>query len=677
MKILMLIDKMERGGAETHVLTLASSLVLRGHSVCIASNGGALTEEVLASGIAHEKMPLGSLSPNDMISCRRRLKKMLRSGGFDIVHSHARLASTLVSDIARRYDVCFVSTVHARFRLTRLRRRFSRWGQRTVAVSEDLKQYLVEEYGVPPENITVIPNGVDEKRFYPIRKNINRCTRIGFLSRLDGDCSLGAHLLCDIAPRLCRLEPDIEIIIGGAGEALSALSAHSASANDEIGRECVRCIGMINDVPEFMQKCDIFVGVSRAAIEAGLCSVPVILCGDEGFFGVLDEDNFNRALASNFCARGEVSACGELLYEAIAKLLLRGRYACNRDCEKVREALLKNCSAEGSVKKAEDFYRMALRKRDPKGEVSLLCGYYGFGNVGDDILLRAAIERAEREFPDPCVRALTKSGRKDSVRFGIECAKRSSPIALLREIRICRRLIFGGGTLLQCNTSLRSMIYYSSLLMLARMFGHECILWGNGIGQTDRFLFRYMLKKALGCCDFLGMRDTRSYAITRCLAGNSRAVLEKDLAEAKCTSYSTRERADYLLSRAFGKACVRFIAVMPRICRNNTIISTLVSELARARTEQIRILVIPMHELEDAKICRELCEALEAKMLSGICFDDLVMILERCERVYSMRYHGLVAAKLARVDFVGVGDDEKITGYCRENGGRVLDVEGQ
>ncbi len=36
--------------------------------------------------------------------------------------------------------------------------------------------------------------------------------------------------------------------------------------------------------------------------------------------------------------------------------------------------------------------------------------------------------------------------------------------------------------------------------------------------------------------------------------------------------------------------------------------------------------------------------------------------------VVSERYHGLVAALIARVPFVGIGDDPKIVSFCKEAG---------
>jgi polysaccharide pyruvyl transferase WcaK-like protein len=62
-------------------------------------------------------------------------------------------------------------------------------------------------------------------------------------------------------------------------------------------------------------------------------------------------------------------------------------------------------------------------------------------------------------------------------------------------------------------------------------------------------------------------------------------------------------------------------------------------------------------------------------MLRGICFDDLILLAKKSRAVYSMRYHGLVAAKIAGVDFIGVGNDEKLTEYCLEQGAEMLQEE--
>jgi polysaccharide pyruvyl transferase CsaB len=532
---------------------------------------------------------------------------------------------------------------------------------------------LIDNYDVSPENVTVIHNGVDGSRFSP--RTREGALTVGFLSRLDGDSSLGARLLCEIAPRLCERSRGIRIIIGGGGEELESIKGLAREANEIIGEECIACVGEVADTSAFLGACDIFVGVSRAAIEASLCSAAVVLCGNEGFGGVLDGENFLSARLSNFCARGDGVADGEKLLAALAALVAEGREALRARGEMLRALSLRYCSAERAAEDTEAIYRRACRYSG-KREGSLLCGYYGFGNMGDDILLRAAAERARAEFSDGRVRALTNGGRRDSRRFGLACTCRHFPISVILEIARCRRLIFGGGTLLQSETSRRSFVYYASLLLLARLFHKDCILWGNGIGAVRGRFEKRLIGAALGCCSYIGLRDMRSLAIARHMLSKQgregMAVLEGDLAERAESLYSDSERAEVLLSGLFGEDRREIVAAIPRGKRSEDELLRFSKILAREKARGREILMIVMNATEDGKVCEALARSLGGRLIFGICFGDTVELLRKCKRVYSMRLHGLVAAHLAGIELYGIGEDEKIKRYCAERGGTYL-----
>lgn len=672
MKILMLCDGMERGGAETHILTLSALLVARGHTVCVVSGGGALVPELVERGVSHRTLPLASHSPLRMLYCRAKIAKMLGRERYDILHSHSRLASFISHSLARKYGAVFVTTAHARFCLSPLRRRLSRWGGSIIAVSEDIKQYLTESYALPPENITVIPNGVDGERFYPAEHASSAAgeIKIAFLSRMDSDCSRGAYLLCEVASSLCARFPQIKIVLGGGGEEFENISARAEKVNRELSQSCIECVGEVSNTADFFRSADLFVGVSRAAIEAALCGLPVILCGDEGFGGRLGEKNFLHAIASNFCARGErVADAEELLCELIA-LISENRDERRESAERIRGLLLSYCSAKRNAELTEKVYFDSLKKKAGRGGGTLLCGYYGFGNMGDDVLLRAAAERARRQYRGEPIFAMTARGKRDSERFGVNCVRRSSPIAVAVGLARCKRLVFGGGTLLQNGTSRRSLLYYCALIQIAHAMKKECILWGNGIGCIEGRFWRATVRRALLRCSYVGMRDMRSYAIAKHTVGNERAFLERDLAEQKAQIGVSGVREEFLLRRIFGCSDPRFIIVAPR----RKLVGECSDELLReiSLIGECEILAVAMNAIEDGEACAELARELGARRVSGICFDDLVCLAKRSERVYSMRYHGLVAAHLAGGEAVGVGDDEKISTFCAERGCRVI-----
>ena len=652
MRILMLIDSMENGGAQTHLLSLASGLVDLGHRVCVVSSGGALVPELVRHGVFHIRMPINSKMRAPFLI--KRVCRLVKLYGFEIIHSHARVPSLVASAVAFRTGVCFVSTVHARFSLSLFRRALSRWGRASIAVSEDLGRYLTESYGVPPEQVTVIPNGVDSSRFYPARRESSGALRIVFLSRLDTECSFGAFLLCDIARALFEKLGRVEIVIGGGGGALERVRARAREVNSELGFECVKAVGQVRDVPELLRSADIFVGVSRAAIEASLCGASVIICGDEGFLGALREDNFARGLTSNFCARGLAPATARSLYREIEKLLSQNREERLESAMAVRSRMLDVCDLGRSVVQTEAFYRRALLGRK---EV-VLCGYYGFGNMGDDALLRAAIARASREFSGARIVAITKNGARDGARFGIECIARRDVYAVLSAIKGAHYFIFGGGTLLQDTTSRRSLLYYAALLDFAKRHGARCYLWGNGIGELRSRGSADIVRRALSLCDRIGLRDERSFLLARALLGEgARLELERDLAQAQSDLFAvSEERARRVLK---GVSRARFVIVALKGKRCPPELEALMRRASQAGTV---LVFVPMFPAQDMKISRRYCKKYGGVLKIGLDFADLIALARGSAGVYSMRLHALVAAKIADVSFCGFGD-VKVTDF--------------
>ena len=320
MKILMLISALELGGAETHVATLARSLKERGHQVFVASGGGALADELAREGIKQIKLDLSSHSPIKLLFSRLKLNRLQKRYSFDLLHAHSRIAALLAHSVSKRRRIPLVTTVHAKFRTSPLLKRVSRWGTLSISVSEDLKQYLCEEYGVLSDNVYVIPNGIDTDRFSRKQEPSEKEFRIVFVSRMDKDCSLGAFWLCRIAPMLCKRIVGLRIILCGGGDELESLKKEAQRINKTIGRECVELAGRLDDVRSALEGAHLFVGVSRAALEAMSMELPVVLCGNEGFFGELREDNFMRAMSGNFCARGEKAGSPKELFTEIMKV---------------------------------------------------------------------------------------------------------------------------------------------------------------------------------------------------------------------------------------------------------------------------------------------------------------------------------------------------------------------
>ena len=165
MKILITLASLDIGGAETHVAELATELKRRGHDIIVASGGGVYAEQLENIGIKHYTVPLARRKISDMVTSRALLKKIIRTEKPDIVHAHARIPAFIVSTLKKCCDFVFVTTVHGAFDTSFILRHLSGWGDKTLAVSEDLKNYLLENYDVRKEDIYTSINGISQQCF--------------------------------------------------------------------------------------------------------------------------------------------------------------------------------------------------------------------------------------------------------------------------------------------------------------------------------------------------------------------------------------------------------------------------------------------------------------------------------------------------------------------------------
>lgn len=655
LRILLLTDRLSLGGAETHITSLYRELTLRGHYVVVASSGGSLSQN-----IQHVKINLASHSPLKLARGYFELRALALREGFDLIHAHARLPALIASFVAKSLKIPLVTTVHAKFKLDTLRRKLSLWGFRSIAVSEDLRYYLTQNYSVPTENITVIENGVDFKSYQNSNSDKEKITVL-FLSRLDLDCSLSAEMLCSFAPKLYNRYKNIEIIIGGGGEKFEDIKVKASIANEKAGREVVFCEGNVEDVPHFLAQGDIFVGVSRCAIEAVASSLPVIIAGNEGFLGRLSQDNFDLARATNFCARGEENLTQESLFYSICDTLdslSDAKKEARQLCDKAENIYGISCVGV----KYEDFYLRVIQDfklMREKSSKTLLVGYYGFSNLGDDALFRAAIRRAQREFGEG-VGAFTSNPKRCRRDFAISCYSRFSPFGMVMRIFNCERVIFGGGTLFQDRTSRRSLIYYLCILKIAQFFRKDTLLYANGLEEIKSSRLRAMLFQALSKCSYIGVRDKFSYKLlTKFLKPSPTRliVFENDLA-LNCSRMSV-SRAKFLIHSALRAKSSTFFVVCPRA--HSTRFDRFELELAIRRQKNKRL--TPLFILcspDDFDLAYSLKLKYGGALLSSVSFADLLALFPFSRCVISMRYHPLLAARACSVPFVPIGSDAKI-----------------
>ncbi len=647
MNILLVCSGMQSGGAETHILSLCHALMRMGHKITLASSGGALAGLLSAQGVRCVTLPLTRITPRNAARALAGLFRLVRRGEFDAVHAHTRVAALYSDIVCKALAKPLVVTCHAHFCMGGARAVLTRTGERCIAVSEDIARHVARTARAQgTRSVSIVPNGIDTHKFCPSQEKPSAPPRIIFVSRLDSDCSRAAHALCTLAPRLVGEFEELEILIVGGGDEYRKIALRAQKINAALGREAVRTLGESRETVPLLQSARVFVGVSRAALEAMSCALPVVLCGDEGFIGLLDgKEKTKQAERTNFCCRDcKALSASRLLSELLRALRMseaqRGKIGeCLREyvCRKHSESLMA---------------QMTQREYERASRGALLCGYYGFGNLGDEALLAAAKQRAEHIFGRENVSVLTHIPRAAR-----EYGRMSLP-ALLSALRRSGTLVLGGGTLLQNDTSRRSLAYYLFLMGLARALGRRVELWGNGLQGVHGRFAEAAVRSALRQCAYVGVRDVQSaHLALLCGVESEKIHLEGDLAAN--IKKAPASRVSKILSDMGVGNGQRYAIVAAKGSRS-TRLGALSAQIKALAEQGILPIFIAMYPREDSRLARALQSRLGGKLAPPMSPEEAVGLMSRAHTVLASRYHAVIFARAAHVQVRIFSDEEKL-----------------
>jgi len=695
MKILMVTMAMNIGGAETHILELCRELHRMGHDVTLASNGGVYADELISLGIRHVKLALHSKSPKCVMDAYHGLENLIKTEKYDIVHAHARIPAFICGLLHDRIRMDgnrkfrFVTTAHLNFSVNPLWRRISRWGERTMAVSEDITDYLVREYSFPRDRIHTTINGVDCAKFSPDtgfssvlgKHGLDPShRRIVYMSRLDADRADPAFRLLHITEKLSSRYPDTDLLIVGGGTEYDKIRSEAEEVNRKIGRNYVVTTGPVSNVNEYCAAADVFIGVSRSLFEAMASSKPVIAAGNQGALGIFDETKIEAAVDTNFCCRGFDQATEDDIFRDVSALLdmpadeLRAMGEYNRRFIEERYT---------AARMASDYLAMYEKTlASPCGFFGaadmVISGYYGFGNLGDESLLDIIASAFADEKRGVKIAALTRKPKADSQRTGLRCISRINIPAVVHNFRRSRLLISGGGSLLQDATSRRSLTYYAGVISTAHLCGMKTAVFANGIGPVNYESNRRLTKKVLEKADHISVRDPESAAELERLGITREITVRADPAFLIEASGGARLRKIKSESKISGNYFVVSLRQMPlgrrKTAETRALDEKILAEacrFCRAVSEKYSLLpvILPMQESHDRALCESLCNAVPGSVIcSPETASDLVGIMKGAEFVVGMRLHAMIFASSAGVPVIGLSYDPKIDGIMKALG---------
>ena len=513
MKILIATDGMNIGGAETHVFTLINELRKIGEDVTLISGGGPYAKILEESGLKCIYAPLNKRDPLSIKKAKKALMQAMKS--VDIIHTHTRFTSFLAKSIRGNASYPkIVTTAHLNFPLFPFGA-FAYWGDSALAVSEDIREYLIENYGLKKNDIRLTKNAIDISAYTHARLDTNL---IIHTSRIDAGRSKTAFLLVDAAKDILVRHPDWRILIVGDGNHFLRLSKNVAKANADLGFEGIALSGARSDIPELLSYGSIFVGVSRSALEGMASGLPTIVCGDEGYGGIANNDNFSLLSHTNFCARGLNSPTKEALVRDLDILI--SREYLRKELGAFGHEIIKNLYPAKRL--AEDAIASYKGVFSPPSVC--LMGFFGYNNLGDEETLKCAVTALESiGIKDISVLSASEVNTGSSISVK-RIYDRMNLKDVVKAIDHADVFVLCGGNLMQNETSLRSLVYYEQLVEIAKRRGKRIYALSSGFGEIHGKIAASLLKKGIELCDFCGCRTTTDIEIATKYNSNTRIM---------------------------------------------------------------------------------------------------------------------------------------------------------
>jgi len=390
MKVLQMVPSLELGGVERGVVDLARMMKKKGCETVVISSGGSLVAELQKIGITHYELPVHKKSFK-AFSLIDQVVNIIQREGIDIVHARSRVPAWIGWFAARKVNVPFVTTCHGYYS-NHFLSRIMGWGKQVIVPSHVVGRHMIDDFGVLPERIRLIPRGVDISQFQFSLTRFEKPKSPFIISHIGRFSPIKGHIEFLKAIHLLRSQfPHFEVwLVGREGGGKHKYTDLIKNTIKQFGLEsCVKLLGASRDIPGILAKSDLLVmstlipeAFGRVIIEAGAVGVPVVSTRVGGVLDIIDHDQNGLLVPPK-----DIQALTNAMLD-----LLRDRDKAKQFAISLRKKVEEKFTLEVMTQKNIAFYS-EVKKKNRILMIKL-------GAVGDLILSIPSLRMIKNKFPD-------------------------------------------------------------------------------------------------------------------------------------------------------------------------------------------------------------------------------------------------------------------------------------
>ncbi|MGB9856925.1 MAG: polysaccharide pyruvyl transferase CsaB [Dictyoglomaceae bacterium] len=279
----------------------------------------------------------------------------------------------------------------------------------------------------------------------------------------------------------------------------------------------------------------------------------------------------------------------------------------------------------------------------------LFFGYYGEGNLGDELLLKNLKDYFSKDF---ILGVLTSN---KSYYKNLTCFDKFNPKEVLKAVNWTDIVIGGGGGIFQDKTSLRSLLYYLSIIWLSFIKKKRVYLIGQSFSTFKYPISKFLVKISLPFCQKIYVRDKLSFDILNNIGiSGDKVSIIPDLV---------------------------FLTEIPEIKFKKNNVGINFRPWRGINLKELENILINLKNQEEKLIFFSFQDSLDLELFNKFPMEtrkDVEIIsfnnenfwdkFSSCKYFVGMRLHSLILASIMGIPFLGLSYDDKIDAYLNDLG---------
>ncbi len=306
----------------------------------------------------------------------------------------------------------------------------------------------------------------------------------------------------------------------------------------------------------------------------------------------------------------------------------------------------------------------------------IICGNYGAGNLGDEMILAGMLKLFREHSPKLKITVFSSNPKETSKLYKVKSVLKFpsgirsfikflfSNKKQIKALKNCDYFILGGGGLFG-ELTFKANIIWGIQGFMALRHKKSLIIYGQSIGKLKGKIKKFIVKKLFKKADYISLRDNVSKSRLEELGIKKEILVSPDLAFNLVSPPPLKKRKKQII------VALRQLNYLP-----NSFIKEISDFLSKLISEKYKILFVKFQngEKNDENLHKKILKTIRKnsnmeyvkKIPYTKDFNKILQVFSESEFVLGMRLHSIISAMKTKTPFLGINYATKIQDLLKD-----------